>query len=297
MGKRLTTEQFIEKALKVHGNKYDYSKTEYINSLTKVTIICPDHGDFEQVPSNHTRGKGCLMCGKVQMANAQRKTTKEFVKQANVIHNNKYDYAKVKYTKNSHKVTITCPAHGDFTQIPSSHLSGCGCNNCGIELVAKNQTKSTKEIIERCVEVHGSRYNYSATKYINADTKLNIICPIHGEFKQLPGNHCAGQGCPACAVMGFDQTKPAILYYLKVTTDDKILYKIGITSRTVNERFYVNDLKKIEVLHQEKFMTGQEALDKETEIKRKFKEFQYNGPNVLSSGNTELFTCNIFELL
>lgn len=297
MGKRLTTEQFIEKATTVHGSKYDYSKTEYINSNTKIIIVCPEHGEFEQLPSNHLVNKGCLKCGKVQMANAQRKTIEEFLKQANVVHNNKYDYTKVKYTKNTHKVTITCPVHGDFEQTPSSHLNGCGCNKCGIELVAKNQTKSIKEIIERCVKVHGNKYNYSATKYINAATKLNIICPIHGEFKQLPGNHCAGQGCPACAVMGFDQTKPAILYYLKVTTENKILYKVGITSKTVNERFYVNDLKKIEVLHQEKFMTGQDALDKETEIKRKFKEFQYKGPDILSSGNTELFTCNIFELL
>ena len=298
MPRRLTAEQFIEKAIQVHGSTYNYDKVDYKNSNTKVVIVCPEHGEFNQLPNNHLSGKGCFKCGKVQMAIAQRKTLEKFIEQANLVHNNKYNYTKVKYVKNSHKVKIICSIHGEFEQAPFVHLNGCGCNQCGINAVAINQTKSIEEIIQRCKETHGNKYDYSTTKYINAYTKLNILCPIHGKFEQLPSNHCAGQGCPACAIMGFDQTKPAILYYLRVTTDSGvILYKIGITSKTVNERFYVNDLKKIEVIKQEKFNTGQEALDKETMLKRKFKQFKYKGPNILSSGNTELFTCNVFELL
>ena len=93
---------------------------------------------------------------------------------------------------------------------------------------------------------------------------------------------------------GFNINKPAILYYLKITTEDnQVLYKIGITNRTVEERFSLIDLKKIEIIKQKTYKNGQEALDKENEIKRVFKEYIYKGPKVLDSGNTELFVKDI----
>ena len=76
MPRKLTAEQFIEKAIKVHGSKYNYTKVSYLNSTTKVIITCPIHGDWEQLPNNHLKGKGCYKCGKSQMANVQRKTLK-----------------------------------------------------------------------------------------------------------------------------------------------------------------------------------------------------------------------------
>ena len=106
-----------------------------------------------------------------------------------------------------------------------------------------------------------------------------------------------GAGCPSCAITGFDKNKPAILYYLKITTDtNQVLYKIGITNRTVNERFNLTDLSKIEIIKQKLYDNGQDALDWETKLKRMYKEYQYKGPDILSSGNTELFTEDIIAM-
>lgn len=127
MPRRKTNEEFISEARKLHGDRYDYSKVEYKNNGTPVTIICPDHGEFQQKPWVHLMGCGCQKCCK----NGVKLTTEEWVEKARGVHGDKYDYSKVDY-KNAHsKVIITCPEHGDFEQEPSSHLCGKGCPKCG----------------------------------------------------------------------------------------------------------------------------------------------------------------------
>ena len=125
--KTSTKEEFIKKARLVHGNKYDYSKVEYVNSRTKLCIICPKHGEFLQKPNNHTQGQGCPKCGGTCVL-----TKEEFIEKAKNIHNDKYDYSKVEYMKSNIKVCITCSEHGEFWQIPLSHLSGRGCPKCNL---------------------------------------------------------------------------------------------------------------------------------------------------------------------
>ena len=114
MKKRLTTEEFIERARKVHGNRYDYSKVEYINDRTKICIICPIHGEFWQKPNNHLNGNGCRQCGILSRSLKRSKCKDEFIKEAIIKHNGKYDYSKVDYANNSTKVCIICPIHGEF---------------------------------------------------------------------------------------------------------------------------------------------------------------------------------------
>ena len=126
MATRLTTELFIEKARKIHGDKFCYDKVEYTLSSKKVTIVCPKHGDFEQTPNNHLRNRGCHKCSSIYIGN-----TKKFINDAINIHGNKYKYSQVKYTKTRNKVIITCLEHGDFEQTPNTHLRGKGCPKCG----------------------------------------------------------------------------------------------------------------------------------------------------------------------
>ena len=126
-----TTEKWIEEAKKTHGSKYDYSKVEYINAKTKVCIICPEHGEFYQNPNKHLHGQGCPKCGKISMSKTQTMTTDEFILKANKIHNSTYHYNKVRYVNSHSKVIITCPKHGDFSQIANDHLTGEGCPICG----------------------------------------------------------------------------------------------------------------------------------------------------------------------
>lgn len=197
MRKTLTEEQFIEKAHKTHGQKYDYSKTRYINSRTKVCIICPKHGEFWQMPPNHLRGQGCPMCRNEEKSISKYYTTEKFVKLAKKVHGDKYDYSKVRYVNSKTKVCIICPKHGEFYQTPNSHLNGHGCFECGLlSCVPKGLT--TEEFIEKARKIHGNKYNYSKAKYINSYTKVCIICPKHGEFWQTPNCHLDGKGCPLC---------------------------------------------------------------------------------------------------
>ena len=130
MGKFLTTEQFIERARKIHGNKYDYSKTEYVNAENKVCIICPEHGEFWQRPANHLSGKGCPVCGEIKRKAGAKLTTEQFIEKAKKIHGDKYDYSKVNYVGTTTKVCIICPEHGEFWQKPYAHLNGHGCPGC-----------------------------------------------------------------------------------------------------------------------------------------------------------------------
>ena len=125
LSKRLTTEQFITNVKKVHGDRYDYSRVNYVNCYAKVEIICRIHGIFLQTPSNHLAGSGCQKCAKVK-----KPTTKEFIEMAKKVHNNIYNYAKTNYINCQTEVTIICKDHGEFKQVPYSHLKGCGCPYC-----------------------------------------------------------------------------------------------------------------------------------------------------------------------
>jgi len=188
MSRKLTTEEFIQKAHKVHGNKFDYSKVIYVNNHTKVCIICPLHGEFYQTPNHHLRERGCDKCGGTFTL-----TTESFIEKSKQVHGNKYDYSKTIYKGCFEKVYIICPEHGEFWQAPHSHLRKQGCSKC----VGLNK-KSTDEFIIISNKVHGDKYDYSKVVYINNHTKVCIICPKHGEFWQRPQDHLNWHGCPKC---------------------------------------------------------------------------------------------------
>lgn len=124
---RLSTEEFILRVSEVHGDKYDYSQVEYVNNHTKIQIICPEHGVFEQTPSKHLYGRGCPECAIEQ----QRSSTDEFVRRAREIHGYKYEYSLVEYVHVKTPVKIICPTHGVFEQRPEVHLhQRSGCQQC-----------------------------------------------------------------------------------------------------------------------------------------------------------------------
>lgn len=124
---------FIKKAVLIHGLKYNYDKVEYIKCKTKVIITCFIHGDFQQTVSDHLSGCGCPYCGILSQKKKQASNTNEFIKKAKQIHNDKYDYSKVDYKHYKTKIIIICPIHGEFLQTPSGHLSGKGCLQCAID--------------------------------------------------------------------------------------------------------------------------------------------------------------------
>ena len=176
----------------VHGDKYDYSKVVYAGNRNKVIIICPEHGEFLQRPNGHKKGNGCPKC---LPSGRKRKSQEEVVAQFQKVHGDRYDYSKVKYVGAETKVIIICPEHGEFLQVPNSHIKGQGCPVCG----RLKRTKPLDTVLEQFRAVHGDKYDYSKVKYVHKATKVIIICSEHGEFLQSPNQHMKGQGCPKCA--------------------------------------------------------------------------------------------------
>lgn len=190
----MTKQSFVDKAVIVHGNKYNYSKAEYVNTKTKICITCPKHGDFWQTPNGHLQGCGCPQCGN----ESKRLTTEEFVRRAREIHGDKYNYSKVVFVDYTTKVCIICPKHGEFWQHPISHLNGSGCPKCWKERESEAHSITQEEFIAKAKLVHGDRYDYDETVYVNSNTLVEIKCKTHGLFLQRPDSHLAGRGCPHC---------------------------------------------------------------------------------------------------
>ena len=127
-------------------------------------------------------------------------TTEEFIKRANIIHHNKYDYSKTEYKKSIDKVCIICPEHGEFWQTPNSHLSGYGCRKCGTEITKQKESYTLEAFLEKANQVHNNKYDYSKVDYKGCFQPICIICPEHGEFWQTPAGHLNKRGCPKCGV-------------------------------------------------------------------------------------------------
>jgi len=192
--KKLTTEIFTERSRLIHNGLYDYSMAEYINNASKVKIICPTHGEFQQKANDHLNGSGCRECGFYK--NTRKKSLGKFLMDARKKHGNFYDYSNVVYTNSADKIKIICPTHGEFQQKADTHLRGAGCRFCGYQ---KNTNKKSKEkFIEDAREKHGDKYNYDKVDYLHSKEKVNIICPTHGEFQQSPNGHLRNSGCKKC---------------------------------------------------------------------------------------------------
>lgn len=235
-------EEFIQKAHNKHGDKYDYSLVEYKNSDTKITIICFEHGNFEQRPDSHLGGAGCEKCNRKKAAQKQTKTTHKFVEESITIHGNKYNYSLVNYVNDSTSVIITCPVHGEFKQVPRIHLKGSGCKPCGTKKMAQTKSKTQEKFLEEAQLLHGDRYDYSLVEYINGGTKVTIICPNHGEFKQLPDSHIQGMGCINCAHIETGLTKSLSLqqFIEKATTVHGNIYNYSLVKyKGVKEKIVI----------------------------------------------------------
>ena len=194
-------ETFLLKAKNKYEDKYDYSKVEYVNSKTKVCIICPKHGEFYITPKQHLQGHGCTKCAK-----NGKWTTNKFITKAKEVHGDKYDYSKVEYINAHTKVCIICPKHGEFWQSATAHIRGQGCPHCFNQkeinkhlILNEWDIEKTSKFIKDFKIKHGDKYDYSKVRLNKWNDEICIICPIHGEFWQSATIHkkC---GCPKCGI-------------------------------------------------------------------------------------------------
>jgi hypothetical protein len=195
---KYSTETFIEKAKEVHLSKYDYSKVQYVNSSTKVCVICPLHGEFWVAPYAHLNGVGCPEC-----AGVKKRDTESFIKKAKEVHGDRYDYSKTVYVNKRTKVVITCPIHGDFEQLANNHLRGQGCPLCGKKYASEYKKNDYKHFIQESKNRFGEKYSFPniEEEYENSHSKITIKCNDCGtEFVKIACDHLTSPngGCPSC---------------------------------------------------------------------------------------------------
>ena len=213
-----------------------------------------------------------------------------FLVKARGVHGDRYKYDESTYRGYNHHITITCRDHGVFKQYAGLHAKGGGCSKCAY--VARHLP--FKKFVSRSNKIHNNKYNYPKNGYIKINAKARITCPKHGDFMQSADVHYRGQGCPQCSNTGFNPSIPAILYYLRVETRTHTLYKIGITNKTVQQRF-LGDLSIVTSLQEIFYAKGANAYDEEQRLLKKYAKYRYTGIDrvLRSAGNSELFTRDV----
>lgn len=291
---------FISNAREVHGNRYDYSNISYDKYSDHLNILCKEHGIFKQTKKTHLSGSGCPSC-------KLKNTGRNFIKRSSIIHNEMYDYNKVKYKKSNIKVNIICPIHGEFQQTPANHLQGQGCPECSLNSRVSKRCSNIKSFISKAKKVHDDKYDYSKTLYTKSNEKVTIICPEHGSFEKEANSFLSGFGCNKCTIknsIGFYNKKnikkadiTGLLYFLKVIGHQDTFYKIGITKRTIEQRIKSSDYKnyKFEVIFT-KTLNLYDAFILEQFIKKKYRKYRYI-PIEKFPGSSECFSKQILSCL
>jgi very-short-patch-repair endonuclease len=175
--------EFIDKSNNVHGNRYVYNEVVYTNCKTKVVILCKHHGRFEQTPRCHLKGSGCPLCFGNRASNLAAKES--FIKKSTIIHGNKYDYSTVEYTTRNTEVTIICPEHGVFWQLPCAHITNkAGCHRCG------HFHKPYQEYVAKRLD--GAKVVYETEKHYAIDKNhyfVDFYLPLLGLFVEVDELH------------------------------------------------------------------------------------------------------------
>ena len=207
-GRDKDNDDVINTLKQVHGDKYDYSMVEYVSEKTPIKIKCQEHGIFEQTFNTHKKGHGCPKCV------GRYKSNDDFINNAKIIHDNKYDYSLVNYKNSIINVDIICKIHGVFNQSPTNHLQGNGCPKCKGVSISLKKTNTQDEYITKAKYVHGFKYDYSSIEYLGNDKNITITCLEHGEFSQLASSHLQGVGCPKCGLK-YDKSEGEVKEFIK----------------------------------------------------------------------------------
>ena len=188
MPTKLTQEQFINKAKYKHNNYYDYSLVNYINATTKVQIICPKHGMFEQQPSNHLFGQRCIKCMGDNVRKARKFTKEQWIEKFKEIHVDRYDYSQVQISEGSgtkYKVIIVCPYHGEFLQRPQAHSKGEGCPHCNI---SKGEDEIEKYLIKNNIKyIREKKFSSCVNPKTNKQLPFDFYLPLQNTVIEYQG--------------------------------------------------------------------------------------------------------------
>lgn len=306
--KKKTVKEFIEKANKIHNNKYDYDKVIYTGQNDKVCIICPKHGEFWQSPKTHYKAN-CPNC----RYKASELEIEEFFNKCQEIHNKKYDYSLSKYENFTTKMTIICPIHGEFEQIPASHKNGEGCPKCGRIKTGQARRLEYGKLLEEFKILYDDKYEYYGIEYFPKRTYILAGCKIHGKFSKDLNKHRKGKGCPQCMQkQGLEKRRESDLnawkhsdwakigeksrlfesfkvYILECWNENERFFKIGKTFQKISRRYSGNINYNWKVL---KIITSDDGIKiskLEIELKQAHKKYKYL-PKIKFGGMYECFS-------
>lgn len=313
MGRMLTTDEAVQRCIDVHGDKYDYSKVEYTGPRKIIKIVCSSHGSFQQKWGDHVYSKsGCPECARLRVAAASRFSLEKNITRSIDIHGDKYDYSLIEKCKNiKEKVSIICKnCEILFKQSFSQHIHRKnGCPVCYVDIISKKKRLSSEEYLKRITDLYDNKYDYSKVVYRTLHDYIVIICRrCNLEFKQKAHNHLNGHGCRQCNPGGVFlsekifqmrpmlRTLPAILYLVKFKNLKESFYKIGISVKSINQRFGRNYNEYEVISIKEIPLPLYEAWEAEQSLHRQLRQYRYI-PKTKFGGHTECFTEDILDIL
>jgi len=297
-----TTESYISKVNKKFPNHsinwegFEYPKMQH----NLITLNCKKHGEFETTPNRalNLRVDPCPKCSAEIRGVSLVGDKESFIKKAKEKYGDKYSYDKVSFKRLADDVEIYCNIHKEYFTINASnfiHNAKIGCPKCILDMIKETQRIPQDEFIRRCKEAHGESFDLSKVKYDGGTRKIEVKCNTCGNtFFPIADNFSSGSGCPFCAELNKQykwKDEPTRLYILEL---DNNLYKVGITTKTVKQR-YCKDLEssKYKILYEELFSEGREPFRIEQKLRHLMWEYHYEGESPFKhTGTNEVFTIN-----
>lgn len=190
---KLSINEIKNKLNLLFDDRYTFNFDNYVNTHSKISVDCKIHGITYKTVKNLLNGVGCKKCSYVEFASKNTYSNDKIILDFKSIHGDRYDYSKFNYISSKIKSIIICKEHGEYMQSYDVHMRGHGCSKC-----SNNKKMDKNDFIRESELIHGGIYNYDSVEYINAHTKVDICCYVHGIFSQLPMSHFRGYGCPKC---------------------------------------------------------------------------------------------------
>ena len=311
MTTKTSRDEIIKKIQIIYVDRIIFDDKFQPDGVTKKSImLCADHGYFVQSPREVIRGHGCKNCGYLRTGEVSRLSRKDIIAKIRAVHGDKIIFDdNFIYCRSDKKAVMLCgsdPHHGYFSQRPACTLSGQGCPKCGVGRRISTSKLSKEEIIQKIQAVHGDKILFDEMfQPDGTKPKATMVCPIHGHFSQRPNDTCDGHGCPKCGrdnAFGhyseeFFSNNPhkkdnyGKLYLVQIEDGGEIFYKIGITTKSLSERF--NNLPYQYIIIFEKSATLYTAFRSEQQLLNELSSLRYI-PSKKFSGWTE---CFLFETI
>lgn len=300
-------DKFIKELIELHGDIFDLSRLNYINSKTDIELGCRKHGFFERKPYDLLVGHGCRKC---KLEKSKYNNKELFIRESTKLFGDITDYSKVDEISATTKVDLRCTVHNhEFNISISARLGGQKCPKCAEENYSLLRKKTTEQFIEEAKEIHGDLHDYTDTVYTGCRRELEIRCKKHDIiFKTFPSSYLDGFTCFKCrhentgrkskhhhtkeGYIYLANGRVTHLYLIKCSNDDEEFYKIGKTFRSFNERFTKTNMPYSYEVISTHIGSADKIWDLEEELHKKYKKYKYK-VKILFDGYSECYNMEL----